>query len=384
MRSLRTQGIGLSVIKEMELRGSKIPGVVSLAQGIPSFETDPRIKSEVLQYLQRPDIGKYSLSPGLLELREMIEDALRKDGIHYDYEHEIIVTVGSIEGLSATLLTLLEEEDEVLIPNPSYATYAEAVRVAHGTPVFIDLSRENHWSLPVQEIQKKTTNKTRAMIICQPNNPTGAIYQEEDLRALAAWAKERDIYVIFDEVYKDFAYTDKAPFRLETDPRYRSHIICLYSFSKAYAMTGWRVGFLLAQRDLAKEILKSHDTLVTCAPMISQYAAMAALRFSESIISNYRNEYLSRRDLTLRLFAPLASILSASMPSAGYFFFPKILVPHKTSHQFAVELLEKAKVNTVPGSAFGPAGEGFLRVCFGRSEEDLQEAFARLYHYFSV
>lgn len=194
MKQLRTKDIGLSLIKEMELRGSKIPGVVSLAQGIPSFETSQHIRTAVIDALNLHNIGKYSLSPGLLDLREMIEENLRKDKISYDHYNEIIITVGSIEGLTAALLAVLEAGDEVIIPNPSYATYAESVRTAHGTPVFVDLRENDSWELSLDDLEKRKTSKTKAIIICQPNNPTGHIYQENAIKELAEWAKKNDYY----------------------------------------------------------------------------------------------------------------------------------------------------------------------------------------------
>lgn len=382
MKPLRTQNIGLSIIKEMELRGSKIPGVVSLAQGIPSFETNARVKQAVVEALTLHNIGKYSLSPGLLDLREIIEENLRKDGIFYDHNDEIIVTVGSIEGLTATLLAILDSGDEVIIPNPSYATYAEAVRVAHGKPVFVDLDRNNNWEISLDAVKQSRTLKTKAIIICQPNNPTGTIYGEEKIRALAEWAKENDYFIIFDEVYKDFNYTDRPIFRLETDSQYRSKAVYLHSFSKSFSMTGWRVGYLLAEKKIAGEILKIHDSLVTCAPVISQYAAIAALRYGEELIDDLMTEYRKRREIVMRCFKDLDRFFEVKKPESGYFFFPKILFKNGGSYNTALDILRRAKVNTVPGVAFGPAGEGYLRICFGRSEEDLTEAFKRLKAYF--
>lgn len=383
MRHLRTQHIGLSLIKEMELRGSKIPGVVSLAQGIPSFETNEHIKKAVIEALSLHNIGKYSLSPGLLELREAIEENLRKDGISYDHNDEIIATVGSIEGLTATLLAILKPGDEVIIPNPSYAAYAEAVRVAHGTPIFVDLHKNDNWSLSIDSLEKAKSAKTRAVIICQPNNPTGHIYQGSTIRELAEWAKNNDCYLIFDEVYKDFNYTEKPIFRLAKDSKYRGNTIYLHSFSKSFSMTGWRVGYILACKELAREILKIHDSLVTCAPVISQYAAMAALRYQDELISDIMVQYRKRREIALAHFKGLRDFFECDAPDSGYFFFPKILFKNSGSKKAAIDILEKAKVNIVPGIAFGPAGEGYLRFCFGRSEEDLNEAFARLKKYFN-
>lgn len=383
MQPLRTKNIGLSLIKEMELRGSKIPGVVSLAQGIPSFETNEHIKKAVIESLSLHNIGKYSLSAGLLELREAIEENLRKDGISYDHNNEIIVTVGSIEGLSATLLAILEPGDEVIIPNPSYASYAESVRMAHGVPIFVDLHENDNWSLSIDALENARNTKTKAIIICQPNNPTGHIYQEFTIRELAEWAKSNNCFLIFDEVYKDFNYSEKPIFRLAKDSKYRGNTIYLHSFSKAFSMTGWRVGYILACRKLAQEILKIHDCLVTCAPVISQYAAMAALRYQKELVDDIMIAYRKRREIALAHFKKLNDFFECAAPDSGYFFFPKILFKNSGSKNAAIDILDKAKVNTVPGIAFGPAGEGYLRFCFGRSEEDINEAFTRLKNYFN-
>lgn len=354
-----------------------------MAQGIPSFETNEHIKKAVIEALTLHNIGKYSLSPGLLELREAIEENLRKDGISYDHNNEIIVTVGSIEGLSATLLAILEPGDEVIIPNPSYASYAESVRVAHGKPIFVDLHKNDNWSLSIDSLKKVKSAKTRAIIICQPNNPTGHIYSEDTIRELAEWAKNNNCFFIFDEVYKDFNYTEKPIFRLAKDSKYRGNTVYLHSFSKAFSMTGWRVGYILACKELAREILKIHDSLVTCAPVISQYAALAALRYQDELINDIMIAYRKRREITLARFKELGDFFEITAPDSGYFFFPKILFKNSGSKNTAIDILEKAKVNIVPGVAFGPAGEGYLRFCFGRSEEDLNEAFKRLKNYFN-
>lgn len=380
----KLQNIRLSPIKQFELLASKIPDVVSLAQGIPSFDTPEFIKDRVIEILNSGKASRYSLTPGLPQLRESISENLERYGIYYDYEYEIICTCGSIEAITATLMTILEPGDEVILLSPSYASYQEAVKIAGGRPVFIPLIEEKGWSLDLNLFEKVINKKTKAILYCNPNNPTGTIYTKEELLELAKLAIKNDLYIIADEVYKDFIYTEQKFYTLAQSKRFRKRLIYIFSFSKAYAMTGWRIGFLCTYHELAREILKIHDSLVTCAPVISQYAAIAALEEGSSSIRLFYDIFLSRRNLILKRLEKFKKVFSYQTPNSSYFVFPKILIEYKNSWDFAIDILNKAKVALVPGSAFGPTGEGHLRICFGRSEEDINLAFDRLEKYFNI
>jgi aspartate/methionine/tyrosine aminotransferase len=377
----KTHNIKLSPIKEMELRASKIPGVVSLAQGIPSFDTPDFIKQKAIEAIEKGRVAKYSLSPGIPELREAIEESLAGDNMFYDFDSEIIVTAGAIEAITATLITILEPNNEVLIPSPTYTSYQEAIKVAGGKPVFVDLIEENGWAFSIKNFEENITPHTKAIFFCNPNNPTGTIYTKKQLLALAELAKKHNLYIITDEVYKDFIYTDEEFFSLAQIPELRKKIIRIFSFSKSHSMTGWRVGFVHSDSSVIKEILKIHDSLITCAPVVSQYAALGALEMDEDIIDYYNQKYLKRRQLICERLDNLKEIFSYQKPNSSYFVFPKYNI-NKDSKSFSIDLLEKAKVTVVPGNAFGPNGEKHIRMSFGRTSEDIDKAFDRIEKYF--
>lgn len=379
----RTQKINLSPIKQIELLASKIPDVVSLAQGVPSFDTPEVVKKAAIKALNRGAVAKYSLTYGLPELRETIEQKLAEDGMYCDFEKEIIVTAGSIEAITAALIAIIDaKKDEVILFSPSYTSYSEAVKVSGGKPVFVNLIENEGWRIDFKSLERRISKKTAAILFCNPNNPTGTIFPKKDLLRIADLAEKKKFFIISDEVYKDFVYDDKSNlFSLAQIPELRKTVIRVFSLSKAYAMTGWRIGFLHSDEENVKEILKIHDSLVTCAPVISQYAAMAALDFADSEIEKFRQEYQNRRDLICQHLDELSDFFSYQKPQGSYFVFPKLL-PKRDSWQFALDLLGKSHVAVVPGVAFGPNGEGHIRMSFGRSEKDIGEAFKRIKEHF--
>lgn len=379
----RTKNIKISPIKQMELRAAKIPDVISLAQGIPSFDTPQVIKDKAIEEMRLGKIAKYSLVYGLSELREIIEQDLAKAGMFYDYEKEILVTCGAIEAIISALYAILEIGDEVIIPSPSYTSYQEVIKIAGGEPVFFNLNEDDGWSFNIKELEKVITKKTKAFLFCNPSNPTGTIFTKKQLLQIAELAKENNFYILSDEVYKDFIYDpDIVFFSLAQDSRFRKFVIRIFSFSKAYAMTGWRVGFLHADEDVVNEIVKIHDGLVTCAPVISQYAAIAAIQDAGGEVEKFRQGFKDSLELICKRLDKLDKIFSYQKPNSSYFVFPKILIPHKNSLEFAIDLLNNAKVATVAGSAFGPNGDGHLRINFGRDSELINKAFDRMDRYF--
>jgi len=384
---LRTKKINLSPIKQIELLASKIPDAVSLAQGIPSFDTPAVVKKAAIKALNRGVVAKYSLTYGLPELRETIEQKLAEEGMYYDFEKEIIVVAGSIEAITASLITIISgKKNEIILFSPSYASYAEAVKVAGGKPVFVNLTEENGWQIDFKSLVGKINSKTAAILFCNPNNPTGTIFSRKDLLKIADLAEKKKFFIISDEIYKDFIYSDSNDFSgrlfsLAQIPELRKKVIRIFSLSKAYAMTGWRIGFLHSDEENVKEILKVHDSLVTCAPVISQYAAIAALDFADSEVKRFCREFQERRDLICRHLDDLSDFFSYQKPNSSYFVFLKLL-PKRNSWQFALDLLEKARVAVVPGVAFGPSGESHIRISFGRSEKDINEAMRRIKEFF--
>ncbi|MFZ2154029.1 MAG: pyridoxal phosphate-dependent aminotransferase [Candidatus Moraniibacteriota bacterium] len=391
----RTKNLNLSVIKQMELRASKYPDVISLAQGVPNFDTPECIKRRVELALKRGVVAKYSLSPGIPELRELIETKLAQDNMFYDWENEILITAGSIEGITATILAITNAGDEIIIPEPTYTSYREVITLAGCVPVFVPLDEAKGWAFDLEKFKQAITPKTKAIFYCNPNNPTGTIYSKEQLLGLAKLAELHDLFLISDEVYKDFLFEPgQKIFSLAEVPELRKRVIRLFSFSKSYAMTGWRVGYLHGDESVVKEILKVHDSLVTCAPVISQYGAMGALEMGEKDLIQMNREYRERRDLICSQLDELSHVFSYVRPESAYFVFPRIILDkidytgddysQSRSWQFSLGLLEKTKVAVVPGVAFGPNGENHIRMSFGRSKKDIQEAFWRMKKFFKT
>lgn len=381
----RTERMQLSPIKEMELAASRVPGVVSLAQGIPSFDTPEPIKTFVQQKIAEGACAKYSLSPGLPQLRELIADSLLREGMHYDPDGEIIVTCGSIEGIAAALLTLTQPGDEVLLPSPSYASYQEVVRMAGCTPRFAPLREEENFAFDLEAFERSLSPRTRVILYCNPNNPTGTVFSKEETLALVDLAERHDLFLLIDEAYKDFVFTREPYFSPAQLHDHRARVVRVFTFSKAYGMTGWRVGYVHSDARNIREILKVHDALVTCAPVMSQYGAMAALEYGEPYLAEFRRAFKERRDRTLEHLDALSHIFDYQKPEGAYFVFPRVkdTVPRaRDSRRLAMHVLEHAKVALVPGVAFGPSGEAHLRFNFGRELTDIATAFERLDLYF--
>ena len=381
----RLRGLTLSPIKDVELQASRIPGVVSLAQGIPSFDTPEPIKRFAAERMAEGACARYSVSPGLPALREAIAESLAGDGMPYDPDREILVTVGSIEAIAATLLAHVDEGDEVLVVSPTYASYLPAIRLAGGVPRWVPLNEDAHFDLDPDAIADAVSRRTRAILLCNPNNPTGTVFSRAQTLRMLRVAAEHDLLVITDEVYKDFVYSETCIFSAAMEPSARERVIRVCSFSKAYGMTGWRVGFLHGPAERVADVLTVHDALVTCAPVISQYAALAALEQGDPFVAEFAAEFRRRRDHVVERLDALSHVFDYQKPNASYFAFPRVkdTVPFaRDSRRLAAELLQHARVALVPGVAFGPTGEAHLRLCFARPAADVDLAFDRLTEYF--
>ncbi|MFW2367783.1 MAG: aminotransferase class I/II-fold pyridoxal phosphate-dependent enzyme [Desulforhopalus sp.] len=375
----------LSPIKAMELAASGLPDVISLAQGIPSFRTPARVIRFAQEKIAAGLCDKYSLTTGLTELREEIALSLEADGLYYDPEREILVTAGSIEGITATLLAFTSPGDEVLLPSPSYASYLGAISIAGCVPRYVELDEENNFDFHVEKIEQGITRKTKLLLYCSPNNPTGTLFSQQKTRELVRICQKHNLTILIDEVYKDFYYVDEPHFSATQIPEARELIIRACSFSKAYAMTGWRVGFVHADKQRINRIVKFHDAMVTCAPVPSQYAAIGALRYGSDFLEEFRLEFKKRRNYCISRLDELSQVMDYQIPKATYFVFPRIkdIIEYANdSHRLAYDILDKVKVATVPGVAFGPSGESHLRINFGREMDDLVEGFDRMEDYF--
>lgn len=377
--SRRVAQITISAIKEMPLIASRVGGCVSLGQGIPSFATPPHILEAVCRRMREdPDCGKYTLGPGMPELREAVADALSSQiGRPVDPFQEVCITVGAMEALSAAVLTVIERGDEVILPSPNYASHIEQVLLAEGVPVFVPL-QEGSWQLDVEALRQAVTPRTKAIILCNPHNPTGANFAAADLRAVAELAIAHNLFVISDETYDFLVYDGRPPFSLTTLPELADRIIATFSFSKKYAMTGWRVGYVYAKAGILDQIMKIHDAVAICAPSLSQYAALAALQGPQECVTAVTSALRRRRDLICERLDRLAKWFAYVTPQGAYYLMARYRVPGVDSMTFALRLLHEARVITIPGAAFGPAGENHIRLSFGGTEAEISDAFERI------
>lgn len=383
----RVSQITVSAIKQMPVLAAKIGGCVSLGQGIPSFNTPEFIRQAVIKELQdNTAIGKYSLQPGVPELRLAIAADLKRTRkiANIDPDKEIFVSCGAMESIAAGICTIIERGDEVILPSPTYASHIEQVLFAEGVPKFISLIEKDGWKLDIDNMRKAISKKTKAIVLCNPVNPTGTVFSEKELRAIADLVLEHDLFLVADEAY-DFLVYDQVPYSsLASIPELKEHILCTGSFSKRYCMTGWRVGFMYASERIINQVLKVHDAFAICAPTISQYAALAALRATngndgqgDQSIKQLVAGLSKRRDLVCNRLDRLTDLFSYVKPTGGYYIFPQINTS-ESSIDFALRLLNQARVITIPGSAFGPVGEGHIRISFGAEETELNEAFDRI------
>lgn len=377
--SQRAQNIEVSLIRQMPVFAAKVQNAVSLGQGIPSFDLPDYIREKLIEALEsKKDINKYSLQPGMPALKEEIARYLEKTrALKSDPEKEICITKGAIGGLFCAISAVVEREDEVMLLAPAYESHFVQVQFAEGEPVFVPLIEKESWKPDIEKIKSAITKKTKAIIICDPANPTGAIFEEQDLRKIAELAIQNDLFLITDETYDFLVYDGKPHFSLVSLPEVQDRIIACFSFSKKYALTGFRVGFVYAKEDILKQILKIHDESTICAPTISQYAALFALKGPQDYVENFKKEFAKRRELICQRLDRLPELFEYQKPMGAYYILPKIKIPLK-SKDFSLKLLYEAGVITIPGVAFGPAGEGHVRMSFAGEEKNINEAFDRI------
>jgi aminotransferase len=377
--SRRVNGITISAIKEMPLLASSIPGCVSLGQGIPSFATPEHIRDAVCTAIREDaHSGKYTLGPGMPELRNAVARHLMEERrISVDPNREICITVGAMEGLAAAVLTVVDRGDEVLLPSPNYASHIEQVLLAEGVPVFVPLLRSD-WGLDMEAVRKAVTPKTKAIILCNPHNPTGANFSRHDLEAVARLAIENDIFIISDETYDFLVYDGGTCFNISSIPELKDHLIAVFSFSKRYAMTGWRAGCVYASEGILDQIMKIHDAVAICAPTVSQHAALAALEGPQDCVDEIRIALESRRNLMCSRLDRMREHFDYVKPRGAYYLMARYKAPGVDSMTYALRLMKEALVITIPGAAFGPEGENHVRMSFGGREDEITEAFDRI------
>lgn len=378
--SQRARQTVISPIKEMAILADSIRGTVSLGYGLPSFQTPEHIREAVrASLIEDTEIGKYPQTKGLPELRRAISDKLETQwNISVDPQEEILVTVGAQQAVATALQAIVDPGDEVILLSPCFSSHIDQVLLTGGVPTFVHLIEEEGWRLRPEAVEKAINSRTKVIVINSPNNPTGAVFNETDLRAIGDLAVAHNLMVLVDETYNFLTYEELAPFSMFAIQPLRRNLIGCYSFSKEYAMTGWRVGYLCAEPGIIQEILKIHDATVVTAPRISQIAALAAIRGPQDCVAGFRSELAERRELMCRGLDRLQQMFSYNKPDGAYYILPKIKIANVNSFDFALRLLYEAKVVTTPGDAFGPAGSGHLRLCFSVMPEEINEAFERL------
>jgi aminotransferase len=310
--------------------------------------------------------------------QEIVRKLQRDNGVEANI-NQVLVTVGAIEGLTAAVMAIIDPGDEVILPSPTYSTHIRQVVIASGRPVLVPTIEEEGFVLDIAAIRKAITPKTKAILYCSPSNPTGTVFSEEQLRELAALALEHNLVVITDEAYEYFTYDGHEHFSIAAIPEVQEHVVSCYTFTKTYAMTGWRIGYLVADEELIPQITKAHIPLAICAPVVSQYAALAALQGPQDCVAQFREHYQTARDLMCKRLDRLNSVFEYQKPRGSYLMFPKILAAGgHDSATFCKRLLKEAKISTTPGVAFGPTGEGHLRLSFCVSEGEVNKAFDRM------
>ncbi len=355
---------------------SEMDDVVSLGVGEPDFDTPWVIRDEGIYTLER---GKtfYTSNSGLMELRQEIGAYLyRRFGLNYIPAREIFVTVGGSEGIDMCMRAMLDPGDEVLVPEPCYVSYVPCVTMAGGVPVPIPLKAENEFRLTAKELREAVTDKTKILVLPFPNNPTGAVMEKADLEALTDIIIEKDLYVLSDEIYAELTYTGKDHISIASLPGMKERTILINGFSKAYAMTGWRLGYACGPQAIISQMVKLHQYCIMCAPTNSQYAAVVALRECDEEVAQMREAYNQRRRFLMHAFEQMG--LPCFEPFGAFYVFPCIREFGMTSEEFATRLLEQERVAVVPGNAFGDSGEGFVRISYAYSIDSLKEAMTRL------
>ena len=366
-----------SPIRRIYERALGMDDVVFFSLGEPDFDTPPQVIEAAVASLRRGETH-YTPNAGLPALRRAIAEDLRDyDGVSYDPDGEIAVTSGGMEALLLALLTVIEPGDEVILPDPSYTNYRDQILIAKGVPVYVPVREESGFQFDPADLERAVTPRTRAIMLNTPANPTGGVASRALLQEIAALAVRRDLYVLFDEVYKSLFYGEEPFFNIAAAPGMRERTLVIDSCSKTYAMTGWRVGWIAGPARVVGCIPKLQENVCSCVPAFVQHAAACALRTAGADAARMRDAYRRRRDVIVRGINAIPG-LSARTPEGAFYLFVNIQETGLTSEAFAMRLLEEGRVALSPGSAFGPSGEGFVRISYASDEAVLRKGVARI------
>lgn len=375
------QEVKFSGIRKFFDIASTIENVISLSVGEPDFKTPWVVRKEAIKTLEKGKTA-YTANSGLIQLRRALADYIkRKNGLEYSPDNEIIVTVGGSEAIDCAFRVLCNPGDEVLIPEPSFVCYAPLVKMAGGVPVIIETKLENNFKITPEEIKEKLTPKTKALVFPYPNNPTGAVMRRADLEKIAEVLRDTDLAIISDEIYSELTYGGERHVSIAEIDGMKERTILINGFSKAFSMTGWRLGYLAAPKPIAMQMLKLHQYAIMCSPTLSQYAAITALLECDEEVIRMKDEYDARRRFVVKSFNDMG--LDCFEPEGAFYAFPSIKSTGLTSEEFCKQLLTTKKVAIVPGDAFGESGEGFVRVSYAYSLAHLNTAIQRIKEFLS-
>jgi aspartate/methionine/tyrosine aminotransferase len=331
-----------------------------------------------------PEAGMYSLPDGLKELREVVAQIhSRETGIEVDADENVLITAGNMEGLNTMFHVIVDPGDEVIVTDPGFASHLSQIKLCGGNPVFWRLNEDKGWSLDLERLPDLITNRTKAIVLVSPSNPTGKIFSREELLEVGRIAKQKNLLILLDDPYRYFTYENKDKyFNLASEQALADHIVYLFTFSKTFAMSGWRLGYMILPGHLKKEALKVHDATMICTPRISQIAGITALQGRADHLGEFEEILAGRRELIRQRLNRVPHIFEYVKPEGAYYVFPRITASHKDSFDFSLKLLKEAKVAVTPGSAFGPSGENHVRMAFCVSEEIINKAFDRIERHF--
>ncbi|ODS41981.1 MAG: aromatic amino acid aminotransferase [Candidatus Altiarchaeales archaeon IMC4] len=376
MISKRVRETPFSGIRKFFDMVQETEGVVSLGVGEPDFPTPEPLKDAGIRAIES-DNTAYTSNYGLIELREKISKKLKdKNGISANPKNEVLVTAGTSEALDLAFRAILNPGDEVIVPEPSYVSYKPCVWFANCTPVAVPTFEENEFRITSQDIEKRITKKTRAIVVASPNNPTGSVLTKKDLEDIAGLAVENNLVVISDEIYEELIYDGRKHYSIGSFPGMEDRTITINGFSKSYAATGWRIGYAAGNHEFIEAMMKIHQYAMLCAPSVSQYAMLGAFD-CENEVKGMVREYDHRRKLLVKGLNAIQGI-SCIMPAGAFYVFPNIKKTGLKSEEFAQRLLKEAKVATVPGSTFGQSGEGYVRCSYSVSRETITEALEKI------
>lgn len=381
----RSHDLVMSAIKEMSILSAKVPGAASLAWGLPSFQTPAPIRAAVARALEDdPKVGMYALPAGLPELRvAAAREHERRTGQGVDPETRVMISAGNMEGLQTLFHAIVDPGDEVIVTDPGFVSHISQIRFNGGIPVFWRMDEAKGWELDIDALPGLIGPRTKAIVLVTPSNPTGAILSRTTLQAAARIARDHGLLIVLDDPYSHFTYENRdRHYNLAADPEFAADIAYLFTFSKAYAMSGWRAGYMVVPEVLLPEVVKIHDLGMICTPRISQIAALAALEFEPAHLADFQRILDRRRALICERLDRVPHVFHYQKPQGAYYVFPRVVADHDTSVQFSHDLLNQARVTVTPGSAFGPSGGHHVRMAYCVDDDAINLAFDRMEAHF--